>query len=315
MPVGRDVYFDTPLTNVAIRAFQSAEGYVGTRLFPSVPVGKQSGRYYTIDKDTWLRVHNTRRAPKTAPNRIEFKVSSDGYFADNHALAADIAREDLANADNAVRLRENHTLNTVDGLLRGLEDRIAKLVTSISNIGSGVALAGTAKWSDFINSDPIADVTTAHAFIQNNTGLMPNTMVMDKDTFMVVRRHPALLDLYKYTAGGQLTDAQLAATFGVQNLWLATGIVNRAVEGATASIVNIWGNNVLMARIIPGTSLETATLGLGFRWTPAGIPAPMQVVRYADPDPGKKTDVVEVGYYQDERVVAASLGYLIGSTL
>jgi len=315
MPTGRDVYFDVPLANVAIKAFQSTEDYVGPRLFPQIPVGKQSGRYYTIDKDTWLRVHNTLRAPKTSARRIEFKVSSDGFFCDNHVLAGDLAKEDLANADNAVNLLNNETNLVVDGLLRGKEDRLAKIVTSISNIGSGVLLTGTAKWSDYVSSDPLADITSAHAFVENNTGLMANTAVLDKDTYQIIRRHPVLLDMYKYTSGGELTDQQLASVFKVQNFWVARGIVNRALEGATASLVNIWGNNVLICRVQPGVSMETATFGLSYRWVPPGIPAPMQVMRYDDPDPSKKAHVLEVGYYEDEKVVARELAYLIGNTL
>src|SRR5437667_1119801 len=93
---GRDAHLDVPLSNLAIAAFASGtEGYIAGQLFPSVPVDKQSNRYYIIDPDSWLRIPDTRRAPKTRPNRIEFKVSSDAYFADNYALAGEIAKEDL----------------------------------------------------------------------------------------------------------------------------------------------------------------------------------------------------------------------------
>jgi len=315
MPTGRDLYFDVPLTNMAVRAFQSTDTYIGTALFPSVPVAKQSGKYYTVDKNTWLRVHQTLRAPKTSPRRIDFLVSSDAYYCDNHALAAEMSVEDLANADAALRLRDSHTMNVVDGLLRGLEQRIAQMVTSISNVGSGVALTGTAKFSDFINSDPIGVVTTGHAFIRQNTGLVPNTLVMDQDTYSVVRRHPALLDMYKYTSGGFVADSELAKCFSVDRLLIGKGILNNAVENATASLTNIWGNNMLLCRVVPGVSLETATFGLAFQWQPAGTPSPMSVVRYAHPDPGAKAEVLEAGYYQDEKVIAPALAYAITGTL
>ena len=41
----------------------------------------------------------------------------------------------------------------------------------------------------------------------------------------------------------------------------------------------------------------------------------MQASVYMDPDPGKKSEIVEVGYYQDEKIVARDLAYLIGATL
>lgn len=314
-PIGRDAHHDVPLSNLAIKAFQGADAYIAQQLFPIVPVGKQSDKYYVLDKASWLRIGTSFRAPKTSPRRVTFRVSSDGYFADNYAFAGENALEDLANADVAIRLRNNTTQVVTDMLLRDYENRVANTVTSGTNLGSYVSLSGTAKWTDYTNSDPISDITTACAFIRQNTGLTPNTGVIDEDTIAVLRRHPAILDLYKYTAGGQATMDQLRDVLNVQNLLVGKGIKNNALENATASITNIWGNNVILCHVQPGTTLETATFGLTFRWSPPGIPGNMQAFRYNDPDPGKKTEVVEVGMYQDEKIVASDLSYGILSTL
>lgn len=312
---GRDAHIDTPLSNMAIRAFQGSANYIAQALLPIVSVSKQSDKYFTIDKDSWLHVPNTRRSPKTAPRRIEYKISSDSYFCENYALAGENAKEDLANSDVAIMLRENTVNLVTDGLLRDYEVRVANLVSSGTNLGSAAILTGTAKWSDYVNSDPIADITTGHAFIRLQTGLTANTMVIDKDTLAILRRHPLLLDLYKYTSGGQLKLDQIKDAFDVQNVLIGEGIKNMALEGAAASIVNIWGNNVILARVIPGVSLQTQTFGLSFRWTPEGFPAPMATRRYDDPDIGKGVEIVDVGYFQDEKITAASLAYGILGTL
>lgn len=312
----QDVHIDTPLSRVAVQAFR-AGNYVGPRLFPIVPVGKQSDVYYTIDKATWMRLpSSTLRAPKTRPRRVEFNISTDRYFADNYALAGENAFEVLANADSALSLRQRTTGKVVGDLAGDMEVRIANKVTSISNVGSGVLLSGTNKWSDFGNSDPISDITTGHAFIRQSTGMRANTLLLDYDTYKTVRRHPVLMDMYKYTQGGFVTDAEIALCFDVQEIIVADAIRNAANEGQTASMVNIWGNTALLSyidRSPPG--METVTFGLGFRWTPEGVPAPMQVRVYDDPDPGKKVEVIEAGYYQDEKVVARELAYVVGTTL
>ena len=88
-----------------------------------------------------------------------------------------------------------------------------------------------------------------------------------------------------------------------------------ALEEATASITNIWGNNCILAVVKPGISLQTATFGLNFRWTPEGIAAPMQVSRYNAADPGRKVEVVEASYYGSEKIVAKQLAYGISGTL
>lgn len=313
---GRDVHIDTPLSNIAIEAFANGD-YVATKLFPVVGVQKQSDLYYTITKDQWLRLPtSTLRAPKTTPRRVEFAVSSNGYFAHNYALAGENSFEALANADNPVQLRARTVRMVMDTLLRDLEQRVTNLVTSISNIGSGVVLSGANLWSNYLSSDPIADVTTGHAFIRATTGIVPNTAVMDFDTYQVVRRHPLLLDMYKYTQGGMLQDAELKALFKVSNLHISSGIKNTANEGAAATMANIWGNNFLLAYVDPAAAgMQTKTMGLGFRWSPPEVGAGMQAKVYNDPDPGKKVEVVEVGYYQDEKIVAANLAYAITTTL
>jgi hypothetical protein len=314
-PSGRDIHVDTPLTNLAIKAFDGGIQGVAPILCPPVPVGKQSDKYFVIDPNSWLRIPDTRRSPKTAPNQFDWQVSSDSYFADNFALRADNSFEDLDNADMAISLRENSTAVCIEALMRDYENRVASIVTSITNVGSGVALTGVNKWSDYVGSDPIADVTTAHAFITNNTGMVANTLVIDKDTYAIVRRHPLLLDMFKYTSGGFLNDDQLKGVFNVDQILIGRGVKNNALENATASITNIWGNNVILAKVNPAITKQTATFMLAFRWQPSNMPAPMQVLRYNDPDPGRKVEWVESGYYQDEKIVAKNLAYAITGTL
>lgn len=315
-PTGVDAHFDTPLANIAIMAFQGSDMYIGQQLFPIVPVGKQSDKYYIIDQDSWLIVPDTKRSPKKAPNRVEFRVSSDSYFANNFALAGENAVEDLANADVGLMLRENTVNMVTDALLRDYEVRVANKVTSGTNLGSYVSLSGATAWSDFVNSNPLSDVTTGHAFIENTTGIKANTMVIDANTLRVVRKHPVLLDMYKYTTGGLLSMENLKDAFEIENVLVGKGIKNMAVEGAAGSTVNIWGNNVIMAYVSPSAvSRQTRSFGLTFRWTPPGLPAPMSVRRYNDPDPGKGIEVVDVGYFQDEKIVASNLSYGILNTL
>lgn len=314
----KDVHVDVPLSNIAVEAFSTGD-FVGPQLFPVVDVRKQSDKYYTIGKNSWLRTPSTTlRAPKTSPLRVEFDVSSDSYFSDNYALASENAHEVIANADDPIQLRARTTRFLVDMLMRDQEVRIANLVTSVSNIGSGTLLTAASgnRWSNYISSDPVADVTTGHAFIRSNTGLVANTGLMDWDTYQTVRRHPVLLDMYKYTQGGLVNDAELKEVFKVGRILVSNAIRNRAVENATASLVNIWGNNFLLCHVSPTpTGLRTATFGLAFRWLNPELPAPWGVRVYNDPDPGKKTEILEAGYYQDEKVVAAQLAYLVGDTL
>lgn len=313
---GRDLHIDVPLSNLSIAPFTNGD-YVAQQLFPIVPVGKQSNLYFTIDKGAWLRLpQSTLRAPGAAPRRVEWKVSSDAYIAKNYALAGQITDEDRANADDQIMLEQNTTLFVSDMLARDLEVRIANKVSSISNVGSGVVLAGGNKWSNLAGSSPLSDVTTAVAFIRANTGVIANTAVIDWDTLQILRRHPELLDLFKYTSGGELSVDQIKSAFNVKNVLVPSGIKNTANENAAASLANIWPNICLICYVNPAPiGPKTATFGLGFRWTSDQLGVPMAVRRYREADEGKKTDVIDVQYYQDEKIVAAQLAYGITATI
>lgn len=308
-------HIDTPLSNLAVKAFDGGGDFIAGQLFPAATVGKQSDGYYVIDKDSWLRVPDTKRSPKSPANRVEWKASTDTYFANNYALATDHAKETLANADQALSVRETSTSFVVENLQRDLEVRVANKVTSISNVGSGVSLTGANKWSDYANSDPISAVNTGHAFIENLTGLHANVCAMDKDTHRILRHHPVIRDYTKYTGAGPVPDAMLAELFEVDRILIARGIKNNAKEGDSASITNIWGNNFLLAHIRPAVGLQTMTFGIGMRWAPEGFPAPFVVERYDHHDKSKKAEVVEAQYFQDEKIVAQDLSYLIAGTL
>lgn len=314
---GPDAHHDILLSNIAVRAFDTnVDQFIGDQIFPAVPVGKRSDKYAIIDKTQFMSVPATIRAEKTEAQRIEFKVSSDSYFCDNHALAGELSLAELANVDIAFQLRSNTTEVVVTDLRRAQETRIANIVTSASNLGSGTTLSGANKWNDYVNSDPIGDVNTAHAFIRQNTGLVANTMMMDFDTWQIMRRHPQILDLFKYTSGGQATTANMQDVFNVGRILIGMPIMENAVEGATSSMTNIWGNNVLLTHTGPATGLASRTLGLRFVWRPSGYPAPFSVSRRVESGAGTKwIEIIEAQQWQDEKIIASELGYLIASTL
>lgn len=318
MATGRNLHIDVPLTNLTIQAFNTGLGqFIGSQVMPPVNVPNESNVYYKIPASAFFRVPDTSRARKTLANRVEFEVTSETYYCREYALAGDISLQDIANADNPLKLRENTVGVVQTGLLRDQEVRIANRVTSATNLGSGTLLTGANKWSDYVNSDPLTAVTTAQAFIRQKTGMEPNTAIIDKDTLTILRRHPALLDMYKYTTGGLVTETQIAEALGVGRLLVGRGIKENALEGGTSSVTNIWGNNCILAYIDPNpTGLQVVTFGLSMTWTPEGFPAPFAVSRQAFSGPGtKNVEVIEAGYFRDEKIVANNLAYGIMNTL
>ena len=310
---GRDVHFDTLLSNVAVAAFDSmGDGFVANQIAPLIPVLKQSDLFLKVDKSSFLRSHDARRAPKAKARVIEWSVSSEAFFCHNFALATETALEDLDNADMAFQLRENNTNLLVGELKRGQEIRVRNLVTSISNIGSGVVLTGTNKWSDFVSSDPIGDVSSGINFMREQTGLRPNLGVLDYRTFDILRRHPAILDLYKYTTGSTATAEQIAAAFALPRVAIADGMLESGIEGGASSIADIWPKCCLLFHVGPVLTRTAQAPVARFQWQPPSFPAALAAHTKVFAGAGERNvEVTQAEHFQDERMIAPELAYAL----
>ena len=316
MPTGRQIHVDQPLSNLLVAAFESQGDFVGMQLFPVVPVGKQSDKYYTLKKESWLTIQNTRRSPKTRANRIEFDVSSDSYYADNYAIGADIALEDLANADIGLNLRGSNTALIGRMLLADAEVRIAATATLSGNhAGQLICASGPTAWDSVNSADIVGQFTDAHLSIFRATGLRANVAMMDYQSYVYAKNNSRLFSRFQYRATGPalVSDAQLMEALSVDRLLIARSQKNTNNAGqAVGSISSIWGPTALLARVEPGVSMQAATWGLSFRWTDPALGAPMAITTAVEDGAGsRKVEVLEGGYYQDEKLVAKDLAYYI----
>lgn len=315
MATGRQLHVDTPLSNMLVAAFEANGDFVAPRIFPIVPVGKQSDKYYTLKKEAWLKQHDTRRAPRTQANRIEFDISSDSYYADNYALAAEIPVEDLANADAALNLRNSNVNFIARGLAADMEIRTQN--ACITGASSVQRLTAANAWDAVNSADIQGQVQDAHLAIFRTSGMRANVMVLDYQSYLYAKRNASLLGRFQYTAAkpSLLSDDQLREAFMVDQIMIARSQKNNAAYGQAASITSIWGPTALLMRVEQNApSMQTATFGLSFRWTDPGLGQAMSITSKLEDDAGSRhIEILEGGYYQDEKVVASDLGFYINT--
>lgn len=316
MATGRLLHVDTPLSNLLVAAFETKGDFVANQLFPVVPVGKQSDRYYVLKKESWLKLHTTYRAPRTRANRIEFDLSSGSFFCDNYALGAEIPLEDLANADQALSLRASNTQMISRGLLADYESRVAAICTTSGNhVAAPVRGTGATAWDAVTSADLIEQIGTGHDAIFNATGLRANTLILDYQSYMYAKRNQRLASRFQYRATGPVLvdDVQMKEAFMVDNLLVARSQKNTANLPA-GSMSSIWGPTALLTRVENALSLMTATYGLTMRWTGSELGVPMAVTTAVEDGAGsRKVEILEGGTYQDEKLVASDLGYYINT--
>lgn len=317
---GRDLHIDAPLSNLVIG--YEPTGFIVDQIFPKVNVGKQSDVYYKWDKGNFFRIPNTTRAPKTKGKLVEFNVSSDTYFAKNYALRTEESFEDTVNQDRMLNTRKKDLRATKNLLWLDWENRVASQISSGSNVGSFTTLSGTSQWSDFTNSDPINDVEVGKEAIRSTTGLLTNLMIVPMSVLIQLKQHPDIVD--RLGMGGNPSDPRmvtinaLESLFGVDKILVGTTIKDTSEEGAGSNtFTDVWGKNVVLAHTTAGPDPDgkDPSLGYSFRWdAPLLGGREMAAEIWNDPD-GGNFENRRVQYYQDEKIAASELGYVIASAV
>lgn len=317
-PTPGDLHVNRPLSNISVGFMQDADGWVADKVFPNIPVAKQSDLYYTIDRSFWNRSEMKKRAPGTESPGIGWEVSTDPYFAHVYALHHDIEDERRANADSVFSLDEEATslLSTQALLLRETVWATAFFGASIwSHDIDGVAGAPGSdevkQWSDAA-STPIEDIRAERTAQKLLSGMRPNTLVLGSEVVDQLFDHPDIIDRLKYgqTPGqaAQVDLSDLAALFKIPRIFVMDAIENTAAEGVAEVNAFIGGKGALLCHVPPAPGLRVASAGYTFSWTGfTGAGNQGQRIKKFRQE-AIASDRIEIEMAFDQKVVAADLG-------
>ena len=281
-PTRSDLHVNRPLTNISVAYIQRAQDFVADKVFPIVPVMKQSDRYFVYTKDYWFRTGAARRAPSTESAGGGFHVdNTPNYFCDVWAWHQDVDDQSRANADEPVDLDRDATLFVTQNLLLRREIQfVTKFIAA--SIWQGYKISGTATdfqpnvngkgfW-DSSTSNPMQDIDFLKQAIKSQTGFLPNTLVVADDVFFALRNNASVLDRIKYTQRGIVSEELLAALFGVEKFLVASAVLNTAPEGfagsnpAGGSFGFLVVNSFLLVYANPAPSILQPSAGYIFSW-------------------------------------------------
>lgn len=311
MITGRDVHIDAPLTNVVI-AYRP-EGMIADMVAPEVPVPKQSDMFWMWDVGEAFRTQDDLRAPGDEPNRMIVAVGTATFFAKNYALSLPVPYEDIENADANTILGERGARGEAikDRLYLNWELRLARQVTSGSNVGSYSAVASG--WTDHANCTPVDDLNTAINNQADYSGYRPNRAIFGGYAWRHFRECDQVIDRIYGTAGSgmglngrQVTIENVKAMFELDDVLVGGAYRNTAEEGQAHSLSMIWHDNVLVYYAPQQPRKDKPSFMYSFRWNKI-----MNMQAEVHQRPRAKAEEVHVGYYQDEKICAKALSFLI----
>lgn len=310
-PTANDVHVDAILTNISVAYIQEQAAYVASRIFPTVPVEKQSDKYFIYTKGDWFRDEAQLRAPATESAGSGYSLSTATYSSQVYAFHKDVDDQVRANADNPLNPDRDATTFVTQRMLLRQEIQWASDFFTTGVWANDVT--PTNLWNDYTASDPIGDVETGKATMLNSTGYLPNTLVMGYDVFRQLRNHPDIVDRVKYTSAENVTEDILARFFGVDRILVARAIKNSGAEGAANSFGSIYGKNAALYYVAPTPGLLTPSAGYTFAWRGVsdGMGANIGITRFRMPE--LRADRIEAQMAWDNKVIASDLGYFFSA--
>lgn len=309
-PTSSDVHVDAILTNISVAYIQDQANFIANRVFPMVPVEKQSDKYFKYTKGDWFRDEAQLRAPATQSAGSGFTLSTDTYSTSVYAFHKDVDDQVRANADNPLNPdRDATTFVTQRMLLRQEIDWSSTYFTT--GVWATDKVGGTdfTVWSNYASSNPIDDIEAAKSTMLTQTGFMPNTMVVGYDVFRQLRHHPDVVDRIKYTSSEVPAEGILARLFGIDRVLVTRAIKNSGAEGASDTFAQVHGKNAALYYVAPSPGLLTPSAGYQFTWRGVsdGMGQSIGISRFRMPE--LRADRIEAQMAWDYKVVSTDLGY------
>lgn len=278
-PSVSDVHVNAPLTNLSVAYMQDEARFVAGRVFPDVPVSKQSDLYYVYDRGDFNRDLAKVRAPSTESAGGGYRVSTTPYYAPVYAFHRDIDDQIRANADPQFNLDAEATryISQVMMIRKEIIFTTNYFTTGLwtTEYAGAAGASSTEKvyWSDD-NSDPVVDIEDAKNVMLELTGFEPNTLVLGKKVWSALKNNVEVKDRIKY---GQTASQPARATldtirnlFEIETIYVASAIQNTAEEttaGGSETNSFIAGNHALLCYVAPRPGMMTPSAGYTFSWT------------------------------------------------
>ena len=296
---------------------QNIGGFVWDKIMPPFDVSRASGNFGKIPLEQLLQSRDTKRSPGSGYARGNWTFTPDTYATVEYGAEEPIDDNeskmyaDYFDAEQVCALRARHAV------LQNAETRVVTKLLNTSNFGN--AAAATA-WSTWATATPLLDVETAIQAMYDACGLWPNTMAMSYKTFRNLRNCQQILDRIAAQGSGDkirardVTTAQIAAVFDLDNIVIAGSSRNSAAEGQTATPVQLWDKTkVWIGKVAQTNDVREPCVGRVFHWGEDGSSIAGTVETYRD-EP-KRCDVVRVRHQVDEKLLYTAAGRIITGVL
>jgi len=302
------IHVSAPLSNIANGYLQG--NHIWSRVSKMVPVDKEVDLFYLFERE-FLRYRGKVRADKVESERVDsFSATTSTYTCNEHTYHDIVTDRDRSLSDPIIDPDVRVTKNVSAIVDLDVEVDVATVIFGSSNYGANTS-APTNKW-DITNpdGDPFGDIDSAKNTVQKAIGMAPNKMVIGKLVFDQLKRHPDVLEYFKYTGKPIVTTEMLAQAFGFEEVIVGESILVTSKQGqGTVTTDYIWGKFAAILYIPPEAAIEEPAFSYTFMHKLFGTLTAM-VQRIPVPTKGKNAIQIEVTRSYTIKVTGQLAGYL-----
>lgn len=312
MPKFGTVHINRFLTDYS-QKYQNGD-FVNEKLFPVVPVKKESDLYIVYDFANFT-LAETKRADGAESTEIDWNFLTDNYFCEQYSQRDIVTDRERDNADKPLTIDIDTLELVTDIVMLRKEYDAAQLATNPDNYAAAntAALSGSSQW-DQSGSNPLAQFKQIQQAIWQSSRKFPNLLIMALPTALALAYNSNMIELVKYThdnlpenliGGGPLAGLLPKNLFGME-VAIAGGAYNNANPGQSADLTDIWGTNVVAAYVERPPKIKSLSYGKTFRTE--------KFVRKWRVEE-RQGDMVEYNDIYDLKLTAPSTGFLLQSAI
>lgn len=311
-PTAGDLHVNRLLSEFSVAYMNDADDFISTKVFPIVPVDKQSDNYATYEVSAFLKGRAGERAPGTESVGGGFKVNTNNsYFAKRYSYHHDLDDERRANADEPFEAEMDAVIHVTSAMMITMEN-IWKQKFFTTGVWSTDLTGGVnfTKWSG-ATSDPVNDIRTQSNLIKSKTGKRPNKLVIGADVLSALEEHPNIRDRFKYTSSESITPKMLANVFRLDEVIVAEAVMDSSDDGSASAPDFIFKDAALLVYAAPKPSKRLPSGGYTFVWQKDGLNVSIRTFRMEH----LSSDRIEGDIYFDFKVIAPELGVFFSDVL
>lgn len=312
-PTQSDVHIDAAMTNLSI-AYRNPS-YIADMIFPTVNVVKISDYYYIYQMGDWFRDEARARAPGDTNRTIGYKLSSSTYSMIQYGIGNKIPDEVKENADDALAPSRDAVDLVTEKMFLRKEVLVGAMVMTVGNWTYDKDVNGL--WADPATSSFVQDIKAGMQEIKNGSGLRPNTLIIDDNTFdTYLTESERVRDQIKHVTDDVITTGMLATFFGLDRVLLGSAMKTTAIEKkteVTVALQNIWEVNAgkgsaWLGYVARSPGLKQPSAGYIFQ-------KGSRIIERTRGTDREKSDYVDAYETYDEKITGAILGKLFTDTI